>query len=344
MNFQNDRYTLRLAEPADDGGIREIFESSSFSGGLSVQYLRPEPLDSFAADGEEPRMLVIFDNEEKRIVAVGGAVVQSCFIGGEPQRCAYLTGLKIHPDHQKHIFFIARAYGFLGGQLSDCGCCYTTILDDNEPVIRMMEKKRKSMPEYRYIGHYTTYCFGGAKHILPVEVGNTEGFDKLMKTYFSGFALAPVNSGLRGFGEKQFYSLRDESGEITACCFAGDQRATKQYRLCSYGGIYRLLSHLPTALPGYPPFPREGEIISHGVISYLYIKDNDPALCRKFLRTVASMREDSLLLWGATDDHPLTDAMKSVKAVKYGSRLYEVVFDGREPRLSGRIGMEAALL
>lgn len=344
MNFQNDRYTLRFASPADDCGIREIFESGSFSGGLSVQYLRPEPLASFAADGDEARILIIRDNEQGRIAAVGGAVVQSCFLGGKMTRCAYLTGLKIHSDYRKHIFFIARAYGFLGEHLSDCACCYTTILDDNAPVIRMMEKKRKNMPEYRYIGHYTTFCFNDAKNILPVECGRTEGLDKLTETYFSGFALAPADTALRGLGDKQFYSLRGKDGEIIACCFAGDQRRTKQYRLSSYGGIFRPLSHLPTSLLGYPSFPKEGEIIDHGVISFLYVRDSDPKLCRHFLRTVAYMQKSSLLLWGAMDDHPLYEAMKTAKAVRYGSRLYEVIFDGREARLSGRIGMEAALL
>ncbi|MCR5166617.1 MAG: hypothetical protein K6C13_05285 [Oscillospiraceae bacterium] len=344
MNFQNDRYTLRLAVPADNDGIREIFESGSFSGGLSVQYLRPEPLASFAADGDEARILVVRDNERERIAAVGGAVVQRCFLDGDITRCSYLTGLKIHSDYRKHIFFIARAYKFLGKQLSDCTCCYTTILDDNTPVIRMMEKRRKNMPEYRYIGHYTTFCFNGAKNILPVECGMTDGLDRLMKTYFSGFALAPSDTSLRGLGDKQFYSLRGSDGEIIACCFAGDQRMTKQYRLSSYGGIFRPLSHLPTSLLGYPPFPKEGKIIDHGVISFLYIKDNDPKLCRRFLRTVACMQNNSLLLWGCMDDHPLYGAMKSVKAVRYGSRLYAVVFDGRDAHLSGRVGMEAALL
>ena len=69
MNFQNDRYTLRLALPEDDAGIRAVFESASFSGGLSIQYLRPSPLRSFAADGDDVKMLVVRDNENGRIAA-----------------------------------------------------------------------------------------------------------------------------------------------------------------------------------------------------------------------------------------------------------------------------------
>ena len=92
MNFQNDRYTLRLALPSDDAGINEIFGSGSFSGRLSVQYLRGEhPLRSFEADGDSPRILVIIDNVSGKTAAVGGAVVRREYVNGVPEKCAYLT-------------------------------------------------------------------------------------------------------------------------------------------------------------------------------------------------------------------------------------------------------------
>lgn len=342
MNFQNDRYTLRLALPEDDAGIREVFESGSFPGGLSVQYLRPAPLASFAADGDDVKMLVVRDNENGRIAAVGGAVIRREYLHAEPVRTAYLTGLKVHPDYQKQLYFIARAYQYMGTLLADCKCIYSTVLDDNTAVIRMFEKHHRNMPEYRRIGHYTTYCFHGGKRFFTLERDDRTGFDALMKEHFSQYALTPADPDYPGFGEKHFYALR-ENGEIIACCFAGDQRACKQYRLTAYGGIYRLLSHLPTQLLGYPALPKAGSIISHQVISYLYIRDNDPVLCRRFLRTVAAESGAGLLIWGGLDQHPLCPAMNTLKAVRYGSRLYEVIWSG-EPQISGAVGMETALL
>ena len=342
MNFQNDRYTLRFAEPEDDAGIRAIFESGSFAGGLSVQYLRPSPLQSFALDGKETCILVAHDNEQNRTAAVGGAVVRTEYVAGKPERCAYLTGLKIHADYQKQLYFIARAYQLLGERLSDCKCCYSTILDDNTAVIRMFEKKHRNMPEYRYLGHYTTFCFHGGRKLLPLESDCTEGFAALMQTHFSQLDLAPVQPELGGFGEKHFYALR-EHGEIIACCFAGSQLASKQYRMNSYGGIYKLLSHLPTRLLGYPRLPKPGQIIRHSVISYLYVRDNDPRLCSRFLRSVAAEVPCDMLLWGCFENHPLLPAMEQMKAIRYGSRLYEVIWQG-EPQIRGTVGMECALL
>ena len=343
MNFQNDRYTLRFADSGDNEGIREIFESGSFSGGLSVQYLRGDkPVGSFSADGDSAKILIITDNRERRTIAVGGAVIRREFLNGVPESCVYLTGLKIHPDYRGRINFIAKAYQFMREHISQCRCCYTTILDDNKPVIAMLEKKHRNMPEYRYLGHYTTYCFHGGKGLIHVEKDNQEGFEELVQTHFARKSFTPADTEYPGFGEKHFYCVR-KNGEIAACCFIGDQRAYKQYKMCSYGGIYKLLSRLPTRLAGYPEFPKAGEIIRHGVVSYLYVKDNDPKLCSDFLRSAAAETDFSLLIWGGFENDPLCVSLDKMKTIHYGSRLYEVVWN-KPTDISGVIGVEAALL
>ncbi len=343
MNFQNDKYTLKFADASDNAGIREVFESGSFRGNLDIRFLRnPCPYESFLADGDDAKILIIIDNEAKRTIAVGGAVIRREYLNGKPEKCAYLTGLKIHPDYQRKIAFIKQAYKLLGEAIADCRCCYTTILDSNTPTIAMFEKKHKNMPAYQYLGHYTTYCFHGGKRILQLERDNLNGFDELVHTYFSSYNLTPADYHYKGFGSQTFYCVR-EAGKIRACCFVGDQQAYKQYEMCSYGGIYKVLSKLPTKLFGYPEFPQSGSQIRHGVISSLYVRDYDKRLCRDFLRSVAAETDFGLLLWGGFENHPLCSALDEMKTIRYGSRLYEVIFDGAL-ELSGPIGMEAALL
>ncbi len=343
MNFQNDRYTLRFAESADNEGMRRIFESGGFDGNLSVQYLRnPAPFESFSADGEENRIMVIIDNSSGEVVAVGGAVVREEYLNGVPEKCAYLTGLKIRPDYRGKIAFIAKAYQFLREGISQCKFRYTTILDDNKAAVSLLEKRRKNMPEYRYLGHYNTYCFHGGKKLLPLEKDNFDGFEELMRGYFRGLSLTPVNFNLKGFGRKTFWSYR-ENGEIAACCFIGSQSETKQYKMCSYGGVYKLLSKVPTKLLGYPEFPKAGSVINHGAVSYLYVKDNDRRLCERFLRSAAAETDFSLLIWGGFENNQLCAALDKMKTVRYGSRLYSVEWEKTE-EISGVIGVEAALL
>ena len=88
-----------------------------------------------------------------------------------------------------------------------------------------------------------------------------------------------------------------------------------------------------------PDVPGSGEDI-HDHVS---IRINDPALCRKFLRTVAAESGAGVLIWGGFETHPLCPAMDTLKAVRYGSRLYEVIWSG-EPQITGAVGMETALL
>lgn len=286
--------------------------------------------------------MVIVDNSSDEVIAVGGAVVRREYLNGVPEKCAYLTGLKIRPDYQKRIAFIAKAYQFLHEGISHCRLCYTTILDDNRAAVSLLEKRHKSMPEYRYLGHYNTYCFHGGKRLLNIERNQTSGFDELMREHFSKRDLTPVNYNLKGFGEKTFYSYR-ENGRIAACCFIGDQKATKQYKMCSYGGIYKLLAKAPTRLFGYPEFPKAGSVINHGAVSYLYVRDNDKRLCERFLRSAAAQTDFSLLIWGGFENNPLCAALDKMKTVRYGSRLYSVEWErAAEPR--GAIGAEAALL
>lgn len=343
MNFQNDRYTLKFADSSDNDGIREIFESGGFSGGISVQYLRGKaPFESFSADGDSCRIMVAIDNRSGRTAAVGGAVVRYEFVNGSREKCAYLTGLKIHPDYRRKLSFIAKAYSFLHSGISDCSYSYTTVLDDNRDAVSLFEKQHRNMPEYKYLGRYTTYCFHGGKKIIPIEINSTDGFEQLMKEHFSNMSLVPCRTDYQGFGEKKFYSYR-ENGEITACCFIGNQQSTKQYKIHSYSGIYKLASKLPTELFGYPSFPRPDSVINHGVVSYLYVKDNNPKLCSDFLRSAAYETDYSLLIWGGFENNPLCAAMDKMKTVHYGSRLYSVRWD-REKDISGVIGMEAALL
>lgn len=343
MNFQNDRYTLRFADRRDNDGIRGIFESDCFSGGISVQYLRnPCPYESFLADGDENCIMVIVDNQVSRIIAVGGAVVRYEYVNGNKEKCAYLTGLKIHPDYRRKISFLPRAYAFLHENISDCYCCYTTILDDNQAAISLLEKGHRNMPIYRYLGHYTTYCFHGGKKIISLEHNHMDGFDELMKSHFSTQSLTPVNYGSEGFGKSAFYCVRQDN-EIIACCFVGDQRKHKQYKMCAYGGIYQVLSKIPMRIFGYPDFPKSDCIVNHGVVAYLYVKDNDKKLCADFLRSVAAETEFDLLIWGGFENNPLCAALDRMKTIHYGSRLYSVEWDGSS-EISGVIGMEAALL
>ena len=65
------------------------------------------------ADGDSAHILIAEDTKENRLIAVGGAVVRTEYLGVVPSKCACLTGLKIHHDYRGRLTFISRAYGFM---------------------------------------------------------------------------------------------------------------------------------------------------------------------------------------------------------------------------------------
>lgn len=360
MNYQSkgsikERFTLRFADCNDNEGIRQVYESGDFPGDLQVQFLRnPRPYESFEADGEQVLMQVIIDNENGAIAAVGGAVVRQEYVSGQIQKCAYMTGLKVKPEYQKKLLLITEAYKRLEEKLADCAHVYTTILDDNTPAIKLLEKRRKSIPPYIYLGHYMTFCFAGGRKMLDVKVADRSDdklVDRIKATALPKHSFTPVDYELLGFGDKNWYYY-EENGEILAACFVGDQKQYKQYKLCAYGGILKVASHLPTKLFGYPAFPKPGTVVNHGVVSYLYVKDNDKELCKKFIRSVVQTTDYDLYIWGCFENHPLLQSFMELKTVHYGSRLYEVDYKRQYESVEGQelvdaygtIGVEVALL
>lgn len=346
MNFQNDRYTLRFAEKGDDAAIRAVFAAGAFGGGLSIRFLRdPSPLASFGRDGQA-RIMVLLDNQAGKLFGVGGVVIRREFVGGQPRNTGYLTGLKILPEYQKRFRYIPQAYQYLYENTRDAvDVYYSTILSGNTAVQKMLEKPRKNMPRYIPLAEYTTYCFAaGGPPRKGVVRGDLRGVDALFASYFSRCDFAPVSRVLPGLTEGDFFTLRDGNGTLMACCAVYDQRAWKQYELRGYGGIYRVVSKLPTRLLGYPRLPMPGSQIDYASIVFLYVKDDDPALGVRLLRGAAAQcGHVDMLLLGMAEGHPLSGMFRRIRSVRYGSRLYQVCW-GEPAALSGRIGMEVSLL
>ncbi len=343
MHDRTNKLTLRPALPQDNDGIRSILSHSGTGGSIDVQQLRGEsPLTSYIADGDDVRLITADDAEIGRLAAVGGVIMRTEYLGGIPSRCAYLPRLRIHKAYQSTFRQTAEMYALLGAQLSDCACCYTAVPESDARLIGILEQQHRSLPAHRYLGKYTVYCFRGDKKLLPLQ-SRRDGFDTLMHLYYSQYALTPCKPDYAGFGKRRFFGYR-RNGELLACCFVSDQQQTKSYKIRAYHGACDKLTKLPVQLTGYPQIPSAGSEIRHGVVSYLYVRDNDPALCRRFLRSVAAVSGFPLLIWGGYASHPLSSAVRHMRSFRFGFRLYEVLWDGAAPAINGKIGLEAALI
>lgn len=346
-NRQSDKIQIREAVEKDNPAISEIFESGSFPGGIEVKFLRsPNPLQSFQKDGDLAKVIVMEDMESHRVFAVGGCVIRNEFVNGGILRVGYLTGLKIHSDYQKKVLCISNAYIYLRELTAPyTDIYYTTILSENTSARRLLEKKRRSMPNYRYQGDYTTYCIkaGERSEVALVKLSKeelTDYYEQLNRKQ----NFAPVSPFEYGVDVQDYFALK-KSGQVVACCGMMDQQVYKQYKIISYSRVYRFLSKLPTSLLGYPPFPKVGKDINYGSIFLFSVKENDIKLGKEFLKAVASYSvQFDILLLGFHQSNPLQEIFQNYKHIKYSSRVYTVEFGEGFSLNQSPIGLEVSIL
>lgn len=334
MRYRNDKFEISLAKPEDAAQLLRIYECDDFNGNISVLFTRrPDPFNSLLNEGEKVVIPTVKDKENGIIVGMGACVIRKAYINGEVKNVGYLTGLKGLPEYRKRVPYIIQVYRFLYELTKDdVDIYFTTILKENTEVQKMLEKKRKNMPEYRSMGEYTVYCFKTGTSLrendYTLEMGNISELETQRNGGPASFNFSPVNVRLHGLRDDDIYILRNHYGNVVASCAVWNQQSYKQYVITKYNGIYRYLKRIPLKIIGYPSFPQENVPANYGSISLLTVKDNNPLLAEHFIRRVAekSLNYEFLVL-GLFENHPYISFMDRLKSVKYQSRAYTVHFD-----------------
>jgi len=355
MNGRNKSWELAVATPEDAPGIQKVFDDGDFKGDISVKFNRaPDPYQSFQNDGEHIILPVAKEPATGKILGVGGCVIRREYINGSLQNTGYLTGLKILQSHQRRLNCIKEAYQLIDEQASKYApFYYTTILKSNELAIRFLEKRRKGMPPYVYLGEYTVFCCGTGGNASKTDGvfgrGHTEELAEFYKKHLPNYNLAPTSERLYGLNDHDFYYLKSPGGIILAACAVWNQQSYKQYIISGYGGIYKLLSHIPAAWFGYPTMPKPGCSANYASIAALIIPEENRGIAQSFLkRVLREAKQYDFVMLGLFENHPLMEVTKKLKNIKYQSRLYAVDYAGNmdlSGGLDGRpIMLEVGLL
>ena len=331
MNGRSKSWELTLASPDDAPGIKKVFDDGDFKGGISVKFMRePDPYQSFQNEGEHIVLPIVKDIASGEILGTGGCVIRKEYINGTLQNTAYLTGLKILRSHQRRLTCIVPAYQLIGEQTAKYEpFYYTTILKSNEIAIKLLEKRRKGMPAYTYLGDYTVFCLGKGKKTntkgYRFERGHSGDVAAFYQKHLPNYQLAPANERMYGLADDDFYCLKSPDGEILAACAIWNQQSYKQYVISGYGGIYKPLSHVPTGWFGYPTMPKAGRPANYASIAALIVPQENQHIARLFLQLVLhESRQYDFILLGLFENHPLMCTAKKFKHIKYQSRLYAV--------------------
>lgn len=351
MNCRSD-ILLTLAGPEDSAGIKAVFDSMSFSGGISVRYARdPDPLNSMELDGERAVVVVFRDlGEAGRIVGVGGCIVREEYVHGALCKIGYLTGMKLLPEYQGKALPIAAAYRLIRQSTPEVSVYYTTILRENTAAQKLLEKRRRSMPVYVCHGFYRVYCIGGRRSTSSVKstyVVERNRMDGLKAFYEQTLCRADFACPLDFFLKQEhcdFFTLRDVNQSILAVCAVWNQQHYKQYIIQRYGGAYSLLRRLPLHLLGYPRFPSPGSPANYASIALLRTIEGRSDMAQTLLRAVAAQTRYDLLFAGLPSNSPYLPALEKIPHISYESKFYTVHFDGNAPAEHPYFSPEVGLL
>ena len=352
MRCLNDKYEIGLAGHSDAEQLLNIYECGDFEGNVSVLYTRrPDPIKSLMNEGEKVVIPIVRDLENDVIVGMGACIIRKAYINGEIKNTGYLTGLKGLTDYRKRVPAISQTYRDLYDKTKDeVDIYYTTILKENAAVQKMLEKKRKSMPEYRRIGEYTVYSFRtGVKTrtkdwiLVKGSLKELEGLDIYNPWNFN---FSPTDTALHGLTDNEVYILKDSEGKSAAACALWNQKDWKQYIVTGYRGIYKWLKKIPLRLIGYPDLPEEGVLLNYAAVSLLTVREGDLTAAEQLISKVAekAVGYDFLML-GLFENNKLRTVMEKMKCIKYQSILYTVHWEDSGLELKDRpVSLEIGLL
>jgi hypothetical protein len=250
-------HSYEYATEKDGEEIAALLEDTEFKGGISVAYCRrPNAVNSLARDGDKSTF-VIARNTEGKIIGAGG-----CTINGD---VAYMTGLRaVVPADIPKAYRLIREFCVK----NHVRLTYTTILEDNVAVQKMLEKKRAVMPYYLRHSELVTNII---RKRLPVKDRNTIALE-----------------------EDGFYVLRDPSGGELARGKAVEQWDYKQYVVKKYGWRLRLLKLFVRWLPD------ENEVLKFFTLRE--VTASGQAALESFLRHVSHIPlQGEFFLFGGTD-------------------------------------------
>ena len=325
----------------EDRAILDLIEEGDFGGRIALLYTRrPSPWRSFCREGSRVRLLTGWDGIE--LLGMGAAITHQVWDEGREREMYYLCSFRVRKEGLWSIRFMPGAYARLIEACGRDGLFLTSILAENRPARRLLEKRRPSLPTYRLLGGFTTVAIrGGVRRLLPAALDwrwarreDALSVATLLRQQGARTPRFPmVTEGDLLAGEEfppltSFIVLETPGGAIRACGALWDQREWKQYVVMGYRGPLlwlRPLSRLLFPALGYPALPPVGDTLAFPTAAFLATDSEEPDLLRALLMALSHAAEKfPFFLAGSADEGPGAAVLRGFRGVRYRSLLYRV--------------------
>jgi hypothetical protein len=323
-------------------------------GSITVSFER-EP-SFFAAEAlQGPEHYTIVALENNRVAATGSISARPRFINGEAMRIGYLSGLRLSPSCRGRADIIRRGYETFRKLHEQGGPAIylSSIIADNIPARRFLERGLRGMPTYRFLGQLVTFVIGrqlfsklrdpesrvrreiehiGMRSLPGRDVGPIELAD-FLNWHNRQYQFAPSWSTSEICPERM-QVLRSHNGAEIACAGIWDQRAIRQTVVRGYSGVLRWTKpflNFAATMFGAPHLPRVGAALSHAYVSHLATVAHYPEIAGTLVLWLLASREarsvEYLTLAFDSRDPRLPLFRRTFRAHEYISRMYAVYWD-----------------
>ncbi len=352
---QTDGWQLRLATPADNARLCEIFRSIEMNAELQLSEER-DP-DFFALHRMHqgiPYTVVLEDTskgpEGLEIVGCCSVIVREGWLDGQVRRIGYACDLRVLPTWRKaRVFPLAvRVFSRYLEQREGVEVIFCAMLRDNVRAqgARLLAKGKLLTP-YNMVS--VQFVGKGDKPKHKVERATLADIPALQaflseqsKRRVMGFVYQQDTIERRlaewpGLKIDDFYFIRNAQGEVVACTAPYDnEQDTRRSRVKGYSGRMvplRKLYNAEAFLRNFLPLPKEGECFHYKSLTHFEVKDEDPALCQSLLRGVyQGLRGEPLHFFSAfiPEGLALEQAFRGFRTREIAMDLF--YFPGKESR------------
>jgi len=359
----------KIAEPADDVGIRLLFQQSwgvLMPGPIHLTYLRePSFLHALSVEGRFNQALIGIDSSTNQVFGVCSRSIKTTFINGQATSLGYINNMCIAPSYRGSNY-LARGSGIFR-ELHDDGrtkLYLATIVEGNKTARLLLTSGRAGLPAPSDFGRYHCLAISLKQKVkdspvcltirsaraedVPdiIEFWNREGSRKQFFPEYSADDLLSANGLLRGLHLENIL-LAHVGGEVVGTVAAWDQSASRQVMVAGYSRrltLLRPLYNMVAQFLGYPVFlPRVGSHISNYFsLSLVCVKDNNPQVFKALLAELMKRYKSDydFFMAGFHESDTLLPVLKRYRYFDYPSRLIITYYEDGEQdfnSLDGRV-------
>lgn len=346
--------TFRLATVADDAVIRSLLRDIGMPTWVEMT-MEYEP-SFFAAKNLVGREWAVLAEDAGKMVGMYTAGILPVHVNGEPEELGYLGGLRVSPDHRRRIRHLREGYASIPKLAPVAGTLpwwFTVVAAENTRARRLLEAGVRGLPAYQVQGDYVTFglpAARGRRHQLwrSAREGDLQALLAWHNSQAARFQFAPVlaEAVARRIGLDNFY-VYEEAHAILGVAALWDQRKFKQivarrYRrpvkflVPAYNAFARLFRRIP--------LPSEGRALEQTFIAFLALADEALPRGTALVQDLLSLCPTPVASLGLHAEHPLCDALRAFKPMRYPARVYAVSFGDRPDLEALPAQPEAALL